>query len=350
MAKLVGLIPLLTGADAGLVSLVDEDRQFFVASTGLPEPWASRRQTDLPHSLCQYVVAEGEPMTFFDIEDTEMLEGTEAGELGVTSYLGLPLRGAGGEVLGATCAISSTARNWSAAERQALGTIADVVNSFVSAEVGPDADVVADRVSLVAHDLRGPLAVVVGAAKLLAKGDDDRESLSAIIDRSAGQLDGLLDDLLLATRPHHLELPLQREAVDLYALGEQLATGKAVTQGVEVAVTGDVGVEANVDRRAIQRVVQNLLDNALRHGEPPFEIAVRKTQAGVSISVSNDGPAIAGADAALLFGRYLPGSGEGSRTGLGLHIVWRLVTAQGGSVRLVDDPLRIVFRVDLPHG
>lgn len=350
VAKMVELIPILTGGDAGLVSLVDHDRQFFVASTGLPEPWSSRRETDLPHSLCQYVVRAGDRMSFFDIGDVAMLEGTQAGELGVASYLGVPLRGAGGEILGATCAISSTTRTWTDIEQRALETIADVINGFVAAQAGPDADVVADRVSLVAHDLRSPLSVLVGAARLLAGHDEtDRTALRSIIDRSADQLDGLLDDLLLATRPHHLELPLERELVDVRALCRDLAQQKTTTTGVDVAVTGDTEVEVMVDRRAVERVVQNLVDNAIRHGEPPFEISVDRTPAGISLAVANDGPGIAPEDAALLFGRYRPGTGAGARTGLGLHIVWRLVTAMGGRVRLADDPRRIVFRVDLPH-
>ncbi|WP_436794775.1 GAF domain-containing sensor histidine kinase [Actinospongicola halichondriae] len=350
VAKMVSLIPLLMGADAALVSLVDLDRQFFVASTGLPEPWSSRRQSDLPRSLCQFVVTEDQPMAFFDIEESTLLEGTLAGELGVASYLGMPLRGAGGEVLGATCAISSTPRAWTDTERLVLSTIADVVNGFVAAEAGPDADVVADRVALVAHDLRSPVATLVGAARLFSGSDAaDRESLRAVIDRSAAQLDGLVDDLLIATRPHNLDIPLKREHLDLHQLCERLAAQKTATHGVRVTVTAKTPVHALVDQRAMERVVQNLLDNALRHGEAPFEIEVTQTPAGASISVANAGPQIDAEAAALLFGRYRPGTGSGSRTGLGLHIVWRLVTAHGGSVRLVDDPLSVVFRVDLPH-
>src|SRR6185295_11105755 len=48
------------------VSLVDEDRQFFKSSVGVPEPWASLRETPLTHSFCKHAVASGEPLLISD--------------------------------------------------------------------------------------------------------------------------------------------------------------------------------------------------------------------------------------------------------------------------------------------
>ncbi len=49
-----------------LVSLVDDHRQFFNIALGLPEPWASARETPLSHSFCQHVVRDGQPLIVMD--------------------------------------------------------------------------------------------------------------------------------------------------------------------------------------------------------------------------------------------------------------------------------------------
>ncbi len=56
-----------------LVSLVDQDRQFFKSSVGLPEPWASSRQTPLSHSFCKHVVSILEPLSVSDARSHPLL-------------------------------------------------------------------------------------------------------------------------------------------------------------------------------------------------------------------------------------------------------------------------------------
>ena len=53
-------------APVSLISLIDVDRQFFKSLTGLPEPWASERETPLSHSFCQSMVASGTPLVVED--------------------------------------------------------------------------------------------------------------------------------------------------------------------------------------------------------------------------------------------------------------------------------------------
>ena len=64
--RLTRLVQRLLGAPVALVSLVDADRQFFKSAVGLPEPWATRRETPLSHSFCQHVVATGAPLRVED--------------------------------------------------------------------------------------------------------------------------------------------------------------------------------------------------------------------------------------------------------------------------------------------
>src|SRR5579859_1574227 len=96
-----------------LVTLVEEDRQFFKSCLGLPEPWNSWRQTPLSHSFCQHVVASGEPLVITDARCHPVFKDNPAIEdLGVVAYLGIPLLTSDKHVLGSFCVIDSAPRNW----------------------------------------------------------------------------------------------------------------------------------------------------------------------------------------------------------------------------------------------
>ena len=71
--RLAALSADLVGVSVALVSLVDEDRQFFKSAVGLAEPWASRRGTPLTHSFCKYVVASGAPLVVPDAREVAEL-------------------------------------------------------------------------------------------------------------------------------------------------------------------------------------------------------------------------------------------------------------------------------------
>ena len=98
-----------------LVSLVEAHRQVFPGLVGLAEPWATRRQTPLSHSLCQHVVATGHPLVLADARsDDRTCTSLAIGDLGVVAYAGMPLTDSDGHVLGSLCAIDTEPREWSA--------------------------------------------------------------------------------------------------------------------------------------------------------------------------------------------------------------------------------------------
>ncbi len=102
------------GVRVSLLSLVDEERQFFKAQTGLTGRVAEERQTPLSHSFCQHVVAEAAPLRVTDARtDPRVKDNLAIEDLSVIAYLGVPVRAPGGEVLGALCAICDAPRDWS---------------------------------------------------------------------------------------------------------------------------------------------------------------------------------------------------------------------------------------------
>ncbi len=112
-------------APVALVSLVDSDRQFFKSCLGLPEPWASKRESPLTHSFCQHAIASREPLIVDDAREHELLgDNLAIRDMGVVAYAGIPLIDAAGHALGTLCVIDSQPRHWSTHQIELLRDLA----------------------------------------------------------------------------------------------------------------------------------------------------------------------------------------------------------------------------------
>jgi len=106
----------ILGAPVCLISVVTDDRQFFVSSNGLGEPWSSRRETPLTHSFCQHVVQRNEPLVINDAREHPLVRDNPAiKDLSILAYLGVPLIYEGA-TLGSFCIIDNRPREWTRAE------------------------------------------------------------------------------------------------------------------------------------------------------------------------------------------------------------------------------------------
>lgn len=126
--RLTRVATQLLGVPTALVSLVDEDRQFFKSCIGVKEPWASQRETPLSHSFCQYAVEMGEP---FIVEDARVHpvvhDNLAIRDLDIIAYAGIPLITSDGCVLGTFCVADSTPRRWTATDITALRDLTGMV-------------------------------------------------------------------------------------------------------------------------------------------------------------------------------------------------------------------------------
>ena len=130
--RLARLATRILRTPVGLVSLVDDHRQFFKSAVGLTEPWASARQTPLSHSFCQHVVTTGRPLIVTDARREALLVGNRAiSELGVIAYLGIPLVTPEGKVLGSLCVIDGFPREWDDADVETMSDLAASVASEI---------------------------------------------------------------------------------------------------------------------------------------------------------------------------------------------------------------------------
>ena len=207
--------------------------------------------------------------------------------------------------------------------------------------------------STVSHDLRTPLAVITGAATSLR---DDAAHLSAetrgeLLDtlvEEARRLERVLANLLGMTRVETGIEPA-REWVPVEELvGAALGRLEDVLGDRPVRLDVPPDLAVSVDPVLFEHVLINLVENAVKHGAPPLEIAARRRGAMVEIDVADRGAGLpAGAEARVFekFYRASPAPG----VGLGLAIVRGIVEAHGGTVE-VDNRAGggARFRIALP--
>ena len=125
-----GLVRRLLTVPVALVSLVDDERQFFPGAAGLDDPLDRDRQTPLTHSFCQHVVTSGKELVITDATGDPLLCANLAiPDLGVIGYAGMPLTDADGLVLGSLCAIDTVPRDWTADELDILRDLAAACSS-----------------------------------------------------------------------------------------------------------------------------------------------------------------------------------------------------------------------------
>jgi two-component system, OmpR family, phosphate regulon sensor histidine kinase PhoR len=202
-----------------------------------------------------------------------------------------------------------------------------------------------DFVANVSHELRTPVAVIRANAETLLDGAlDDREAARGFLDslhRNAERLTRLIADLLDISRIEAGQYPFKPGAVDVglatrkvLEIMERAAADRHIALASEV--TGDLPVIA--DARALEQVLANLLDNAIKYTQEGGHVAVRARAFGdrVRVEVIDDGPGVEPKHRDRLFERFYradPGrSREMGGTGLGLAIVKHLVLAMGGEV------------------
>ena len=159
--RLVRLAARILEVPTSLVTIVEEDRQRFPGQTGLPEPWATRRETPLSYSFCKHVVAAGAPVEIADArEDDRVRDNPAIPEFGIVAYLGVPLASPDGTVLGSVCAMDQRPRAWTADDRALLTDVCAAAATEVHLRL------LLDRERRLAIDLNEDLAEHLAAAKL----------------------------------------------------------------------------------------------------------------------------------------------------------------------------------------
>jgi len=215
-----------------------------------------------------------------------------------------------------------------------------------------------DLLHIVSHDLRAPLGAVIGQAQLLrrhAKADPSSVASADAILRAASRMDAMIEDLLDAARFESVGLRLELEQIDLASyLGELLRRMGASLDVARVDVTmpESKGVMVRADPRRLERVLLNLLSNALKYSpEGRVQLEVARHDGWVAISVVDGGPGIPPEDLQHLFTPFYRGRKPPSQDGLGLGLYGArlLVEAHGGRITVESASCGTKFRIELPR-
>jgi signal transduction histidine kinase len=202
----------------------------------------------------------------------------------------------------------------------------------------------ADFVSLVSHELRAPMASVIGCAATLRQRwrtltPEQRESFLALIEEETSRLAGLIGDVLDTSRLEAGTFTYSFSDVDVADLVRETAAVAGMGQE-DVAVRAEVdGPLPSVrgDRERLRQLLLNLLANAVKYTVAGDEVEVRATAENgtIAVTVSDNGPGIPREAQRLIFdkfGRAAPAGNSKPGAGLGLYIARSIAEAHGGSL------------------
>jgi two-component system phosphate regulon sensor histidine kinase PhoR len=220
-----------------------------------------------------------------------------------------------------------------------------------------------DFVANVSHELRTPVTAIQGYAETLLRGPVDestRKQFLEIIHRHARRLGALVEGLLtlsdLEARPPEQAV---RERVEVLAIADHVQATlreRATQRGTRVDIDVSTDVVARGDPVAVEQVLENLVDNAIKYGRDDggqVRVVGRRRADRVMLEIVDDGPGIGSEHLPRLFERFYRVDAGRSRerggTGLGLAIVKHLVESMGGTVEVDSDVGRgTTIRVEAP--
>lgn len=220
-----------------------------------------------------------------------------------------------------------------------------------------------DFVANVSHELRTPIAAIRAAAETLEGGAlDDPQAASdfiGMIARHGERLHQLVEDLLELSRIEAQKLDLQTAPVDARELIDHMIGLYALSAGrrevVLLAGVCPADLSLSTDRRALEQILSNLIDNAIKYASRGSKVTLsaRSMDGEVRIAVADTGPGIAAKHLPRLFERFYRVDRGRSRdvggTGLGLSIVKHLTEALGGHVFVESLPgVGSTFTIHLP--
>ena len=344
-----------------------------VAGIGADVIFTRGSSQPLRDTLLAEVVQTGQPMYREDMADARYIEEREFVELGLRSRIAAPLM-QGPRAIGMISLVRREARSFGRQEIELVTLLGRLVASAVQNIRAYEAErntveelrrlsaLRADFVSLVSHELRAPIASVVGSAQTLEQRwreltPEQRDSFLALIGSETGRLAGLVGDVLDASRIEAGTFSYRFADVDLAELVRESVASIALAQD-EVAVNADVRDDLpriRGDRERLQQVLTNLIDNAVKYSPAGEEVRVSayREDSRVRVDVSDRGPGVPREQQRLIFEKFgraaTPGSPGKPGTGLGLFIARSIAEAHGGTVEVWSAPPQgATFTLTLP--
>jgi signal transduction histidine kinase len=327
-------------ADTCAILLLDEERQELVAraAVGIEEEVEQGVRIPVGRGFAGRVAADRAPVVLDDVDHADVLNPILR-EKGIKSLLGVPLL-ARGAPIGVLHVGSLTKRKFTRDDTELLQLVAERVGLAIERARLHEEVVLLDQlklnfVAIASHELRTPATAVYGVlATAVERADeletDTREELLRVGYEQSKRLARLLEQLLDLSRLDAHAVGVEAKPLVLRSVLAEIADA-AVPQGMrlELDVAPDVAVVA--DPLVLDRVVTNLLINAVQHGHPPIVITAEQRDRYLRVAVEDRGPGVPEELQPRLFERFERG-GLAHGAGLGLAIARAYARAHGGDL------------------
>jgi signal transduction histidine kinase len=367
--ELRGLVPF----DRTAIVLAEDGSAQVMATAGRGEETVYPPGTSAPVTgTVLEEVLRGQLVLRDDLLDPRYNEERALADLGLRCQLAAPLL-LGARAIGMLAVLRAEPRSFSDEEAELVTLLGRLVATAVQNIRAYEAErstveelrrlstLRADFVSLVSHELRSPMAAVIGAARTLQErwrelSPEQRESFLALIGDETSRLAELIADVLDTSRIEAGTFSYSFSDVDVGSLAREIAAAAAIGQDeVEIdAVVRDPVPRVRGDADRLRQVLRNLVENAVKYSPSGESVRVTVYTHGerVLVDVIDGGPGIPREQQRLIFEKFgrARSTGPGKPgTGLGLFIARSIAEAHGGTLEVRSAPDRgSTFTLALP--
>ena len=339
--ELLRRIRQILSTDTSAILLLDEANNELVAraAVGIEEEVEQGVRIPVGRGFAGRIAAERRPVILPDVDHADIYNPILR-EKGIKSMVGVPLL-AENHVVGVLHVGSLTPRDFTQEDVELLQLVADraamaIERARIHEELRRVDQLKLNFVAVASHELRTPATSVYGiVATLRQRGDvlspNVRQELEDMLWDQSIRLRRLIEQLLDLSRLDSQSIDIHREPLVLRPLVRELANAVAGPgeTGVDVAIEPDFAILA--DRLALERILTNLLANAVRYGKPPVVVSAEHRDRHLRIAVQDAGMGVSEDLVPRIFERFERGyTGQG--TGLGLAIAKAYAIAHGGDL------------------
>lgn len=347
--EITQLASIICGTNISLISLVDNDRQWFKSKVGL-----GATETNRDIAFCSHAILQDE---VFEVSDTLQDERFSDNPLvtddpSIRFYAGAPLVTDNGQPIGTLCVIDQGPKTLSAEQTLALQTLAKQVISQLElrlhnrqlARMQKEQE---QLLAMMAHDLRSPFNGILGLSRILHEKSDSVtpervQAMSSSILESSIKVYQLLDELLQWSRNRlgAVSVELERVSVEKMTLEtiefmQEALKYKQLT--IEQQVPSDLFIQA--DESLTKTIIRNLMANAIKYSPESCNIVLsaKRVDDQIEIAITDCGSGVSPDKVKYLF-HHRTDSSEGTKGevgfGIGLSICHDFTIKQGGTIRL----------------
>lgn len=358
--EIVAMASRICGTSVAMFTVLSNERQWLKSAVGIELREATRDDT-----FCGHAILGSETLVVEDATRDARFAGNPVvtGDAHLRFYAGVPVAAPGGHHVGTLCVLADHARTLSADQQLSLEVLARQIEMQLILRQALRTQLALARdkqelMDLIIHDLKSPLASIGPNANFIRETIDDEDARAAALDISeaAHRLQRMVLDVLDTSSGAGSGLKPRRSSVDVRELLAAVKTGIGARAVIELDL--DDGLAVDGDSDLLHRVLDNLVENAIKYGgDAPIRITARAVDDVVELAVRDLGRGIAPIDRLRVFasGHRLEGtSADSARTsrGLGLRFCALAVEAHGGRIWVEDNAPRgtaFCFTVPTPQ-